>query len=238
LTKYCIYCGAEDSPDNPVVGGVCLRCRIKRGEVVVVEEREFRIDLCKVCGAVRIGYKWVDTHGFEDALREVVYSILAHKAKPGPGVSSLEIDSYELVTHASWRTIVRVYYKGLYGGKEFVYPVDYVVYFNPTKCPRCRMIESGEFEAVVQIRGVDKRVLEKALEKVFNRDKRLRQDLVDYIEVSNGVDIYFYNHGAARKLSRRLSSMLRLTVKENYEVAGMRSGRQRARLYISLKPYS
>lgn len=236
MTRFCIYCGAEDTPDNPVVEGVCLRCRIKRGEIIEQVKKEIRVDFCKVCGAVRIGYKWIDTNGFNEALHQIVYNQLKELVKPGIGVDDLRIDGYELVTSASWRTVVRVYFRGIYGGKEFVYPLDFIVYLNPTKCPRCKMIESGEFEAVVQIRDVHVKDLEKALEKIFSRDKRLRQDLVDYIEVKNGIDIYFYNHGAARKLSRKLSNMLGLVIKENYEVAGMRSGKQRARLYVSLKP--
>lgn len=238
MARFCIYCGAEDSRDNPVVEGVCLNCRIKRREIIKQIKKELRLDFCKVCGSLRMGYKWINTSGFEEALHHIVFKQISGVAKPGIGVSSLRIDNYELVTSASWRTVVRVYFRGVYGNKEFVYPADYIVYLNPTKCPRCKMIESGEFEAVVQIRGVRLKDLERALEITFSRDKRLRQDLVDFIEVRNGVDIYFYNHGAARKLSRRLSSMLGLMVKENYEVAGMKSGKQRARLYISLKPGS
>jgi len=236
MTRFCIYCGREDSPDNPVINGVCLECRIKRGELVILEKNELWIEFCKVCGSVKIGYKWIETRGFADAINHIVENIVPVITKPGPGVSNIQVDSYELVTSASWRTVIRVYFKGLYGSKEFKVPKDVVVYLKPTKCPRCKMIESGEFEAVLQIRDVNKRELEKYLEKLFSRDKRLVRDLVDYIESSNGVDIYFYNHGAARKLARRLSSIMGLEYKENYEVAGMRSGKQRARLYISLKP--
>ncbi len=235
MTRFCIYCGKEHTSSNPVVDGVCLECRLKRGEIISVDRKELRIDFCKVCGAVRIGHKWVETRSFEEALETIAYEVLPRHIKRGLGVEELGIGGYELVTKASWRTIVRIYVKGKYGGAGFTSPVDFVVYLNPVKCPRCIMVESGEYEAVLQIRGISRRELEKVLAKEFSRDERLRNDLVDVIENENGLDLYFFNHGAARKLARKLASRFNLRIKENYEVAGMRSGKQRARLIISLK---
>lgn len=236
MTRYCIYCGREDSPENPVVDGVCLECRIKRGEILRVEKNVLRYDICRVCGSVRIGYKWRDTHGFEEAITLIVYEEVPRYVKPGPGVGDLRVEKYEYSTAANWRTVVRVYFTGTYGGKRFTYPVEFTIFFNPSKCPRCVMIDSGEYEAVLQIRGVNPKILNNILSKEFMADKRLREDLVDVIEADNGVNLYFYNHGAARKLARRLAGRLGLRIRENYEVAGTRSGKQRARLSISLKP--
>ncbi|OYT39088.1 MAG: hypothetical protein B6U89_04740 [Desulfurococcales archaeon ex4484_58] len=236
MVRYCIYCGVEDSIDNPVINGVCLNCRMKRGELVVVNERNLYIELCRSCFSVRIGYKWRESTGFDDAIEQVVYSVLKNKVKPGEGVSNLTINDYELITTPSWRTIVRVYFRGVYGGKEFEYPIDFTIYFKPVKCPRCKMIDSGEFEAVVQIRGIDSKLLDKIFEKIVSRDRRFVENIVDIIETRNGVDLYFYDHGTARKMAKQLSKYLKLRIKENYEVTGMRSGVSRARLYISLKP--
>jgi len=235
MSRFCIYCGKEHTSNNPVVDGVCLKCRLKRGEIISVDKKELRIDFCKVCGATRIGHKWVDTHSFEEALKTIAYEVLPRHIAKGPGVEDLGVEGYELVTKASWRTIVRIYVNGKFGGAEFTYPVDFVIYLNPIKCPRCIMVESGEYEAVVQIRGIPRKELEKVLVKEFSRDERLRNDLVDVIENEKGLDLYFFNHGAARKLARKLASRFDLRIKENYEIAGMRSGKQRARLFISLK---
>ncbi len=236
MTRFCIYCGREETPDNPVINGVCLRCRIERGELVRAVKTALRYDICRICGSVRIGYRWRPTRGFEEALAIIVSEEIPRFVEPGPGVEDLRIERYEYVSAVNWRTVLRVYFTGRYGGKEFMVPVEFTVFFNPSKCPRCRMVESGEYEAVLQIRGVDLGLLDRVLEKEFMGDRRLREDLVDVIEMDGGVNLYFYNHGAARKLARRIASRLRLRMREDYEVAGTRSGKRRSRLSISLKP--
>ncbi len=236
MTRFCIYCGAESTPDNPVIDGVCLRCRIKRGEIVRLKKRMLRYELCKICGNIRVGYRWRNTHGFEEAISLLVYEEIPKYIEPGPGVTDLRITGFEYITEPNWRTRVKVNLSGLYGGAVFNTSVEVVILFTPVKCPRCKMIESGEYEALLQIRGIEKHRLNEFLRREFDADPRLGNDLVDVIETDRGVDLYFYNYGAARKLARRLARKLGLGMHENYETVGTRSGRQRARLTIILKP--
>ncbi|RLG81112.1 MAG: hypothetical protein DRO13_02065 [Thermoprotei archaeon] len=236
--KFCIYCGTEGSDDNPVVGSVCLSCRIRRGDILSLKERELQVEMCKSCYSIRVGYRWLTTGGLEDAAKEVIYRVLPEKIVPSNGVTSLEIVGFEFLTEVSWRTLVRTYLKGKYGGVEFKYSIDVVVSFKPVKCPRCIMANSREYEAVVQIRSIKRPRLEKLVGSIVERDKRYVESLVDIVVQSNGIDLYFYDKGTARMFARTLARKLggRVKIKENYEVAGMRSGVQRARLVISVRP--
>lgn len=236
MTRFCIYCGAESSPENPVIDGVCLRCRIERWEIVSLKKNTLRYELCKICGNIRVGYRWLNTHGFEEAISLLVREEIPRYIEPGPGVSNLEITGFEYITEPNWRTRVRINLSGLYGGQVFDTSLEAVILFTPVKCPRCKMIESGEYEALLQIRGTKKHELNELLKKEFDADPRLAIDLVDVIETDRGVDLYFYNYGAARKLARRLARKLGFEMHESYETVGTRSGRQRARLTIILKP--
>ncbi len=236
MPRFCIYCGKEGTQDNPVINGVCLKCRLKRGELIKFKKDHVRIDICRICYSIKIGFKWIETKGFEDALAKIVDEVMPKIIEPGVGVNGYYIDRFELVTKASWKTIVRIYVKVLYGNVITETPMDITVYLNPVKCPRCKMYDSREFEAVVQIRGYSLHYISRALEKIFLTDHRLSKDLIEAVRSHSGIDVYFYSHGAARKLARRLAHMLNAHIVETYEEAGMRSGRQRARLYISLKP--
>lgn len=237
MTRFCVHCGTEETRNNPVVNGVCLRCRIKRGELLKVENKEIYVELCRSCYSVKIGYKWIPSSGFKDAIDEVVEDIIPKIVESGEGVEELYVESYEYITAPSWRTVVRVYFKGMFRGVEFKYPMDFTIYFKPSKCPRCIMDKSREFEAVVRVRGFNKAVLESALRRVMS-DKRVLENVIDIIEEHGGIDIYFYDKGSARHFTRLLSRIFRgsLSIREDYEIAGMRSGSQRARLYISIKP--
>lgn len=235
LTRYCIYCGVESTPENPVVGNVCLRCRIKRGELVRLKTDRIKIDLCKICYSVKIGYKWVQSSGFEDAISLVVREVIPRLLVVNDYVEGVHIRGYRLLTVVSWHTLVELEISGVYGGKVFTVKKNISIYFNPVKCPRCIMYDSREFEAVLQLRGYNLSIVEKIVSKEITRDKRLASDLIDVIKVEDGVDIYFYTHGAARKLARRLINRLGGKILETYEETGTRSGKQRARLYISLR---
>ncbi len=235
MARYCIYCGAESTPENPVVGSVCLHCRIKRGELVRLKTDRIKIDLCKICYSVKIGYKWMQSSGFEDAILLVVREIIPRLLVVSDYVENVRIKGYRLLTVASWHTLVELEISGVYGGKVFTVRKNISIYFNPVKCPRCIMYDSREFEAVLQLRGYNLSAVEKIVSKEIAKDKRLATDLIDVIKVEDGVDIYFYTHGAARKLARRLVNRLGGRILETFEEAGTRSGRQRARLYISLR---
>ncbi|RLG82417.1 MAG: hypothetical protein DRO40_07710 [Thermoprotei archaeon] len=236
MARYCVYCGAEESRDNPVVNNVCLKCRIKRNELVKLKETQLKFDFCKICGSVKIGYKWVSTNGFEEAINAIVEKYIPTIIVSGIGVENISITGYELKSMASWHTVINIKMKGVYGGKEFTIDKDIELYLNPVKCPRCIMFDSREFEAVIQIRGFSMKKIAKLIDRELRLDNRLARDLIEVIETGDGVNLYFFNHGAARKLARKLSSKLGAVIHESYEVAGTRSGKQRARLYISLKP--
>ncbi len=236
MTRFCIYCGKEETPDNPIVNGICLRCRIKRGMLIRLKKDEFHIEICKICYSVKIGYKWIETSGFEEALNIIVREVIANNIEASEGVEYYEVAGYELLSKASWRTFLKINVRAIFKGIEVNVPLSATVFLKPVKCPRCIMYDSREFEAVLQIRGYFREQIEKAINKELNRNHRLIQDLVDIIVTDNGVDIYFYTHGAARKLARRLARILGAVARESFEEAGMRSGKQRARLYISLKP--
>jgi len=235
LTRFCVYCGSRDSPDNPVIGSVCLKCRIKRGELIRLEQDKFYFDLCKVCGSLKIGFKWIDTDGFESAIDYIVHNYIRDKISYAEGVNEINIDGYRYASTPSWHTDIDIIVSGKYGGAYFKVPLRLTIFFRPTKCPRCIMYDSREYEALIQIRGVNLDKIKRVIEDEFYKEPRLGRDYIEAIETRNGLDIYFYSQGAARKLARRLSHRLGLTVKENYEVAGTRSGKPRTRLHISLK---
>ncbi len=236
MTRFCIYCGRSGSRENPIVEGVCLECRIKRRELYVLKNRDIRVDMCKICGSVKIGYKWFSTNSLEEAIDVVVREVISKSLKPLHGVSNLHISGYRLLSSVSWRIFVEITVNGVYGGVEFSVKDRVTVFFSPVKCPRCIMYDSRDFEAVLQIRGYQLSRVEKVVEQEFRRDCRLLRDFIEAIKQSNGVDIFFYSKGAARKLARRLQHRLGGVIYEAFEETGVRSGKQHTRLYIVLKP--
>ncbi len=235
--RYCIYCGRTGTPDNPVVNGVCLECRRRRGELDVLTRDSVEAEVCRICYAVRLGGRWIDTKGLGDAAARVAEHFFDKIVRPGPGVEGLRLIGVEYVTKPSWRTVMRYHVEGVYGGAVFRESIDITVFLRPSKCPRCVMYDSREFEAVLQVRGIDKEMLNDVLSGIFMGDPKASRDLIDVIETRDGVDLYFYTHGAARRVSRMLLRKISgLGMKETYEETGMRSGKHRARLYIVVRP--
>ena len=236
MSRFCIYCGTTGTEDNPVVNGICLKCMLERKKLIKLRKNSIKVDICKICYSIKIGYKWFETSGFEDAISNIIDSIVPKLLMPSSREQVFYIKKYEFVTKASWKTVVRLYIITFFGGVQIEVPLDITIFLNPVKCPRCRMYDSREFEAVVQIRGYSPGYISQILEKIFLEDRRLSRDFIDSISSNDGIDIYFFTHGAARKLARKLANILNAHIVETYEEAGMRSGKQRARLYISVKP--
>lgn len=237
LSKFCIYCGVEDSIENPVIENICLKCRLERSLLLKIES-EIVFEICRSCFSIKIGFKWIETTGLQDALDYVINKKLLNFIEKPVDIKFIEIVKYEFLTNPSWRTRVRVYLKIKYRDYEFIAPIEVTIVFKPVKCFKCINLISGEYDAVVQIRGFDLDYLKTILNNVLNKSD-LVENIVDIIEKHNGCDIYFFNKSYARRfvktLLKSVSNKYRVSVKESFEHIGSKHGVDRYRLVISIK---
>ncbi len=231
--RFCAYCGRHDDGRTPFIGSLCLECFVKLNKLLCVPGT-VSFDYCRFCGALRLGYRWVEGGELGEAVIEYARRALSSVKPCRPEVRGYELVELKPVTVPSWRTVVRARYRvELEGGvaAEQEYTVE--VRANPSICPSCHMARGGDYNVVVQLRG---RLPPEAARKLAEKLDELSAKVVDVVERDGGVDILLEDRSAASRLLRELRKYAKLKIRYSGEDVGVTSrGRLRRRLVISVR---
>ncbi len=217
-----------------LVRGLCPSCF---AEVYGVARLPARVEaeVCRYCFRVRIAGRWVEAYSFEEAVERVARWTV-ERARPVDPVERVEFEGVDFETLPNWRTRVTVRVRGLYRGYTIVggAPVD--LRLKPTICPVCKVRVSGEYDTLLQVRGGDAEEVEGLVARVIEEEGLVHQT-VDLIRGKDGVDVYFTNPGAARKVAKRLQRLLggRISRMQHETVGTDSSGRRRSRRTLLLR---
>lgn len=199
--KMCPKCGA--SPDaKPFIGTFCVDCYPVR----VDAPHKASITVCKRCGAMSIGGEWkaqTDERMQRALTRGVSASEKIRKAK------------YDHDNEVLLITLEK-------DGNEITVKKRFELEMVNTTCPRCSRISGGYYEAIIQLRGDEKKVAKHA--KMLA--KRLEQEtfISKTKEEADGYDMYVGNSKAVLALMNELGLRCLITRK----LAGVKESGKRA----------
>lgn len=198
----CARCGREA---ERLVRGLCPSCFAEVYGVARVPET-LHAEVCRYCGSVRIGGRWVPAGSFEAAVQAVV-EWWASKARPVEPLRRVRLAGVEAGSKPDWLTRVVLVVEGEgEGGVRVRARIPVKVQLKPSICPTCKVRVSGEYDTLLQLRGGDPGRLERlALEAV--EEAGVAGDAVDLIKTRDGVDVYFTHRGAASRVVRALKRM-------------------------------
>ena len=230
MARVCPSCGRTV---EVTVRGLCPECFPKVYGVARLPER-VEVPVCRYCGRILLGGRWVAAGSFEDAVESVARYTLS-RARPVEPLDSVELSGVGYETRPDWTTRVHLVIRGRYRGVIVVGGSDLVVQLRPSICPLCKTRVSGEYDTVLSILDAPPSLEDEVLALVEERG--LVSQLVDIIRVKEGLNIYFTNRGAASKLVKMLSRLYRVErLGEAYEEVGIdSSGRKRARRTITVR---
>ena len=229
MARTCARCGVESSV---LIRGLCPRCFAEVYGVARLPG-EVRVEVCRYCGAVRLGHRWVPSGGtFEGAL-EAVLDWLSRGLKRVEPLVGVELAGYRLLTQANWTTRLVVRLRGRTPeGAAVEAEAPLTVRLVPSICPRCKTVVSGEYQVLVQVRagrrwrGELGRLVEEAIARAG-----VGGDVIEVIEGRDGVDAYLTHRGAASRLISALRRLAPLRVSGPHrEYVGVTSrGKRRTR---------
>ncbi len=227
----CPACGRES---RVLIRGLCPSCFASRVGVARVPSR-VEVRVCRYCGSVRIGSRWVRVSSFGEAV-ESIASYVVGRARPVDPLEGVELAGVDYETHPNWTTRLRLRLVGWYRGTPVPGVAELTVVLRPSVCPVCKVRVSGEYDTVLQVRGGDPGELERIIERVVV-EAGLADQTVDLIRGRDGVDVYFTNTGAARKTARILANRLGGRIEGlTHETVGRTSrGRMRSRKTLVLR---
>lgn len=230
MLKDCILCGR---PSEALIGYLCPECFTRQRGLVDEPPSVVSASVCRFCGRVRIGGRWVDNdYGFEGAIDRVVSSGLAKTLRAKPPLEGVSLEGWEPLSKPDWTTRIRVRLRAWYKGAALTGSIEVSVRLEPGVCSHCMARRSGEYDCLVQVRGGD---VSGMVDKALQASGAWRW-LVDYVESREGVDLYFSHRGAANRLVKALRRLYGARASRvEYEEVGLRAGGRRARKTIVVR---
>ncbi|MCE4600274.1 MAG: 60S ribosomal export protein NMD3 [Desulfurococcales archaeon] len=217
-----------------LVRGVCPRCFAEKYGVASLPST-VRVEACRYCGAVRLGGRWIHASSFHEAV-EAIARYVVERTKPVEPLEDVELAGIEYESSPNWTTRLTLHLASHYRGVTITGRAGILVQIKSSICPVCKIRVSGEYDTVLQIRGARGEALRRGVEEGL-ANAGLQEQLVDIIESRDGIDVYFTNKGAARKLARELSRRFKARLYEVvHETVGVdSSGRRRSRKTLVLR---
>jgi len=227
----CPRCGREA---RVLVGGLCPSCFAEVHGLARLPQR-VEVEICRYCYSVRLGGRWVPVSSFEEAVW-LATSRAVERARPMDPLEGVELVGVDYETLPNWSTRVSLRLRGRYRGLAVEGTQQLLVRFKATVCPVCKVRVSGEYDTVLQVRGGDPGRVEGEVYRIIG-EEGLAGQTVDLIRTRDGVDVYFTNPGAARKLAKRLRNRVGGRIEGvHHETVGRNSrGRMRSRRTMVLR---
>lgn len=183
--RFCAICGTMN---GPFLDNLCENCYKKENPLEIKKLDSLQVEICTGCGTLRILGTRVDTWKRDENLEEIIREV-ARRAI----IEKLEVDTplqYEFEDDIEDSKIMN------YGVKEFA--VRTQVYAKPhedfsefeesfttrlkmlrTVCDECSKYKTGYYEAVLQVRGEDRKLTQKEEEDIEALIERMMKQYED-----------------------------------------------------------
>ncbi len=233
-SRFCLRCGSPEDPNNPLIEGLCLNCFVKERQIIKLPSKVVVVR-CSSCGSIFIGGSWTQFSGDNrQALEEVINRAFVKKQTLNPNVKDVYVEVTSLYSGmAELKVTAR------YGSS--VITQNSVIHYEILKkiCPSCLSVKVKSYEAILQVRFVRKqksRELEVSRVKTFlNSLKSLRNNIIDYVELVEGIDIKLNDVSTARRVANALKREFGGIVKESWKLHTVIRGRRYSKLTISVR---
>jgi nonsense-mediated mRNA decay protein 3 len=230
--RFCVRCGSEEGPNNPIIDGLCVKCFTKERKLVELPN-VLKVSYCPSCGSVLIKGSWVPTDGDElEAVESYVRYYVIEKAKKYPGLKELEA---KVIDMSEGRTLMEV--SGKLGNALLIQTYSIDTRISKRTCPRCAKVRGGHFEAVIQIRSATPWRREAVISVVrkLERVKGLSENIVEIEETKDGYDIKLLSQAIARHAATILRKELGAKITQTWKDAGYVSGKKHSKLTIAAR---
>lgn len=218
MKGFCYRCGYE----GELIDGLCKVCYAQLHPLFSVPD-EIRIEVCHMCGSYK-RKTWQDPKGRDlyGILDEIAYyGVKDHLKKENKNID-IEIipqEPQQLPGGKKSRVVipVKIIARGkLFGEEEErTEEREVVVHLIMVQCPRCSRYMSNYYEAILQVRAMNRHLTEDEREELDNFvrseiDKRLKKDrmafISKFIPQKEGLDYQIGSMGGARNIASSIKS--------------------------------
>ena len=183
--RFCAICGTIN---GPFIDNLCENCYKKEHPLEIKKLDSLQVEICPECESLRILGSRVDTWKRDESIEEIIREVARRTI-----IEKIEVDTplqYEFEDDIEENKIMN------YGVKEFA--VKTKVYAKPYKdfsefeedfttrlkmrratCDECSKYKIGYYEAILQVRGEDRKLTPKEEEDIENLIERMMKQYED-----------------------------------------------------------
>ncbi len=236
--RFCVKCGAPDTPENPVIGHLCLRCLVGEKSLAKVKH-EPHIVVCPICGSYLVENTWVKGYDDpEETIAMLAERIIENEIVPLEPAESVEVREVQVERRRGGKYFAKVLVGLSIKGREVEQTIIVPLNVEKRPCPKCLMKSGKDYDAVLQIRSERGSVTEEELRQAGELFAKVGsgEDIVELVDVKEGLDVLLTSKEIARRAASLMRYELGAKILESQSVVGMtRSGKIRTRLTISIR---
>ncbi len=244
MQQKCVVCG-RGSDEVLIYKGVCLDCFLRDTKTFTFKEKSVHFTFCPVCGDHTYKGRWRrsdDVSILKSDFKNIVLSNIRVNVEGEIVSIEFKSDVLDFIKYSGNRRIDGNIKIKLYG-YDFVVERSMYTYVDVEHklCDRCLNEVSGNYEAILQIRGyADKSkmnelymVVSKSLDSAYKAGRDYR--LIDQKIIDNGVDFYFSSYNEAIRIAKEIKKRFGGNLSETRKLVKIKGGKRIARHTILLK---
>ncbi len=238
VRRFCVKCGALESPENPIVNGLCLKCLREERELFEVKG-SLHMVVCPVCGSYLVGSSWYPGgETAEETIEWLAERLVEQGIKPKPPAESVELRDITIRKMKGGKYVAEVTAVALVKGHEVEQTLLIPLNVEKRVCEKCLKKSGGDYDATLQIRSERGTVTEEELREAGEWFSKVNggDDIVDFVERKEGLDVLLASKEVARRAAQLMRYNMGAKVIQSHSVVGMkRDGKVRTRLTLSIR---
>ncbi len=233
-SMYCINCGSECK----LYEHLCGPCYIKKTKFFKLRE-VVKITLCSQCSAREKANHWEEYSSDKEAIdKAVIENIVIYNGIRSP---NFKLELQPIRTNNLRATVsIEARYDDLKINAELISEVR----LKYSTCARCSRVLGNYFEAIIQLRGADRKldenelnlartIVESVLTTLDHPEPNAFLSKVEYLH--GGIDFYIGSSTIAKQISRDLSKKFAGKIKESSSLMGRKDGSDVYRFTYSIR---
>ncbi len=182
----CIQCGKTIEQENAVL---CMSCFSKK-HTCLKSYQEHTLLICESCGSYKYQKEWKHPKPKEKAIQEAVLQHCHFKIQP----DAIDFDIKVKEEHGKvQKGTVALRTETTIDEQKLIEEHEFPIKVKQTICDKCIRAKTEYFEGILQLRGENKEVLQKAHEFILQEMRRANEKgvfVTKIEEVTNGIDYY------------------------------------------------
>jgi nonsense-mediated mRNA decay protein 3 len=222
---YCVKCGKE----GKLIEHLCKSCFLEKNIIIKVP-KVIKVTICNLCYARLKKSHWEEVSSDADAIQESVKdNIWYHDRIQNPQLK------FDLKQHKTNILRAIIDFKAELNGFVISDKLETEVRINYSTCGRCSRISGSYFEAIIQVRAMNRHLDNIELENakkivemhISNASRTEKNAFLTKIELNHGgIDFYIGSSNLARQITRKLAKEVTGKIKESSSLVGRKEGKE------------